>query len=133
MKTELRRLSALLETADAEIGRLQVTVKAQLAQMMRDVDRAEKAEAEVERLRAERRGEIDANLGHPDWETASHKDVLDALRFQGATTKALIKELDEMRSERNALRANIETMRQAALIDDWHTFDAAIDAARRER
>jgi hypothetical protein len=36
-----------------ELMRLRAIIKAQLEQMMRDVDRAEKAEAEVERLRAD--------------------------------------------------------------------------------
>jgi hypothetical protein len=88
---------------------------------------------ERDALRAERRGEIDANLGHPDWETASHKDVLDALRFQGATTKALIKELDEMRAERDALIRQIGEVNDALDIIDHCQIKPLFDALRAER
>ena len=58
------------------------------------------------------------------------RELLEAANIYGAGENAARLNAE---AERDALRANIETMRQAALIDDWHTFDAAIDAARRER
>ena len=73
---------------------------------------------------------LEGALGHAEAE-------VERLRAGGCArdqkTTQWCAEAEALRAERDALRANIETMRQAALIDDWHTFDAAIDAARRER
>jgi hypothetical protein len=57
---------------------------------------------------------------------------LDRLIRENAEIERLRAELAACKEKIGVLIANIETMRQAALIDDWHTFDAAIDAARRE-
>jgi hypothetical protein len=60
----------------------------------RDTLRAENAE-----LKDFRGGTI-----HESWLTESRENLIEALRFQGATTKVLLKEHDELRAENAALR-----------------------------
>ena len=61
--------------------------------------------AELAETRRERQGIIAQSNMHPSWTEKSKKELLDALRFQGATTHALLEETESLRAEIDTLRA----------------------------
>ena len=54
---------------------------------------------EIEFLQKERSGVIEQSNMHPSWLSKSKEEILDCLRFQGATTAVLLVETKELREE----------------------------------
>ena len=69
---------------------------------------------------------------HPYWETASREELLDTLKFQGATTRALLAELDEKRAH-DAKRENVTALLRELLDASVEEVKAkhSLDVARR--
>jgi hypothetical protein len=63
----------------------------------------------------ERRGVIAESKMHPSWLKKSKEELLDALRFQGATTAALLEETDSYRKQIVMLRDALEYANQELL------------------
>lgn len=70
--------------------------------MQAEIDRLR---AENEALRAAARGEL-----HPSWETQPREQLLEALRFQGAMTRALLDSQERLSADIEALRAEIDRL-----------------------
>ena len=56
-------------------------------------------DAEIERLKEERLGVISQSKMHPSWLEKSREEILDCLRFQGATTAVLLVETADLRKQ----------------------------------
>jgi hypothetical protein len=75
----------------------------------------------------------DANTNvHPSWETAPHKEILDAFKFQGAMTHVLLIETDQQRERikllKNAIRG---MMSHSADTPAWEIGGLALNADAR--
>jgi hypothetical protein len=64
---------------------------------------------ENERLKEKIEGTIADNPGHPFWQTANRKELLDLARFQCGTTKACMEETKELYKENERLKKLIST------------------------
>lgn len=74
----------------------------------------------------------DANTNvHPSWETASHKELLDAFKFQGAMTHVLLIETDQQRTRIGLLKDAIRGMMSYSGNAAWEIGDLALNADNR--
>lgn len=64
-------------------------------------------------LLAERAGVISQSKMHPSWLDKSKEEILDCLRFQGATTAALLNQTDEQAERIRELEAEVARLRNA--------------------
>jgi hypothetical protein len=73
----------------------------------------------------------DAVAHHPEAkaELAEMRDEIERLNMMLGVGAEAIAKVDNLHAEIERLRSHIVAMRVAALVDDWHTFDAEHDAA----
>jgi len=106
-----------LAALDGEVGKLKTELdvtKFELMQMKRRVLVA------------------DANTNvHPSWETAPHKEILDAFKFQGAMTHVLLIETDQQRTRIGLLKDAIRGMMSYSGNAAWEIGDLALNTDKR--
>jgi len=106
-----------LAALDGEVGKLKTELdvtKFELMQMKRRVLVA------------------DANTNvHPSWETAPHKEILDAFKFQGAMTHVLLIETDQQRQRITLLKDAIRGMMSYSGDAAWEIGDLALNTDKR--
>ena len=74
----------------------------------------------------------DANTNvHPSWETAPHKEILDAFKFQGAMTHVLLIETDQQRTRIGLLKDAIRGMMSYSGNAAWEIGDLALNTDKR--
>lgn len=69
---------------------------------------------------------------HPSWETADHKELLSAFKFQGAMTKVLLDETDQRRERIILLKDAIRGMMSLGSDEVWEIGDIALNVDARK-
>lgn len=93
---ELRKAIGLATTIK---GSMEIRSDDPVGMMQEVCEEVARLNEEIEFLQKERSGVIEQSNMHPSWLSKSKEEILDCLRFQGATTAVLLVETKELREE----------------------------------